>query len=115
MLIGLPRSDIQLINWNIICLNLPSGESGEFFIGYSLNDRLARFSTLILEFDEEKKIGKTKSGSTYSLLGEPGHPCEDGLHVLYQLFGKARIQNELFSDETEGILCFKYSTSNKSD
>ncbi|MDX1749066.1 MAG: hypothetical protein R3271_01950 [Methylophaga sp.] len=115
MLIGLPRSDIQLINWNIICLNLPSGESGEFFIGYSLNDRLARFSTLILEFDEEKKVGKTKSGSTYSLLGEPGHPCEDGLHVLYQLFGKSNIQKELFSDKSQGILCFKYSIFNKSD
>jgi hypothetical protein len=115
MLIGLPRSDIQLINWNIVCLNLTSGESGEFFIGYSLNDRLARFSTLIKEFDEEKRFGKTKSGSTYSLLGEPGHPCEDGLHVLYQLFGKSHIQKELFSDDTQGILCFKYSISKKSD
>jgi hypothetical protein len=108
MLFGLPRSDIQLINWNIICLNLPSGESGEFFIGYSLNDRLGRFSTVIMEYDQAKGFGKTQSGSTYHLLEAPGFLCEDGMYVLYQLFGKGRIQQELFSDESKGIISFKY-------
>jgi hypothetical protein len=111
MLFGLPRSDIQLINWNIICLNLPSGESGEFFIGYSLNDRLGRFSTSIVIFDEELRVGTTQSGSNYKLLGEPGKPCDDGMYVLCQLFGKAHIHKELFSDKSKGIIRFKYSFS----
>lgn len=108
MLISLPHAEIQLVDWNIIQLSLPTGEYGEFFIGYSLHDMLARFSTPIVEYDDLKKVGKTKSGSTYLLIGQPGHPCKDGLHVLYELFGKEHIKKELFSSEASGILTFKY-------
>ncbi|MCB2427674.1 hypothetical protein [Methylophaga pinxianii] len=113
MLIGLSKSEVQLINWNIIQLSLPSGESGEFFIGYSLKDSLARFSTPIVEYDEIKRLGRTRSGSTYQLLGQPSHPCKDGMHVLYELFGKEHIQKELFSLEASGVLSFKYPINKK--
>lgn len=108
MLLSLSKSEVQLTHWNIIQLSLPTGEYGEFFIGYSLHDMLARFSTPIVEYDDLKKVGKTKSGSTYMLIGQPSHPCKDGLHVLYELFGKEHIKKELFSSEASGILTFKY-------
>lgn len=109
MLIGLSKSEVQLVNWNIIQLFLPSGESGEFFIGYSLRDSLARFSTPIVEYDEMKRLGRTRSGSTYQLLGLPSHPCKYGMNVLYELFGKDHVKKELFSSEASGVLSFKYS------
>ena len=115
MLFGLPRAEIQLVDWNIICLHLPPGETGEFFIGFSLKDQLGRFSTPIVEYDETNCFGKTQSGSIYNLIGPPGHPCIDGMYVLDELFGKEHIQRELFSKKASGIVRFKYPVDTSSE
>lgn len=109
MVIRMSKAEVKLVNWNIVQISLPDGESGEFFIGYSIQDGIARFSTRIVEYDEKNRVGKTHSGSTYELIGGPGHPCEDGMYLLCDIFGTKHVFNELFSSQASGIISFKYS------
>ena len=81
---------------------------GEIFVGYSVGDGLGRVSTVIQEFDKETGIERTRSGSTYTVIGEPGIPHDDALYVLESQIGISRVAKELFSDESTGALTFKY-------
>jgi len=108
MLMSMDKADVILISWNIVCIKLPDGGYGEIFIGYSVGDALGRVSTVIQEFDKETGKGRTRSGSTYTVIGEPGIPHDDALYVLESQIGKARVAKELFSDESTGAVTFKY-------
>lgn len=108
MLITMDKADVTLVGWNIVCINTPSGEHGEIFVGYSVGDGLGRVSTVIQEFDKETGTGRTRSGSTYTVVGEPGIPHDDALYVLESQIGKARVAKELFSVESTGAVTFKY-------
>jgi hypothetical protein len=102
------KADVVLSDWNI--LQAPSKDDGllEIFVGYCVNDGFGRMSTLIQSFDEANKTGITKSGSTYSLVGEPGMPHEDAIFVLEARLGYERVHKELFSSEATGLMNFKY-------
>jgi len=102
------KADVTLIDWNIVCIKSPDGWYGEIFVGYSVGDALGRVSTVIQEFDKEMGKGRTKSGSTYTVIGKPDIPHDDALYVLESQIGKARVVKELFSDESTGTVTFKY-------
>jgi hypothetical protein len=108
MLMTMDKADVILIGWNIVCIKTPSGEYGEIFVGYSVGDGLGRVSAAIQEFNKETGKGRTRSGSTYTVIGEPGVPHTDALYVLESQIGKARVTKELFSDESTGAVTFKY-------
>ena len=106
--IDMKKADVVLSDWNIV--QVPSKEGGlfEIFVGFSMNDGIGRMSTVIQSFDETNKTGITRSGSTYSLVGEPGMPHKDAVYVLEQQLGYERVQKELFSNEATGMMTFKY-------
>jgi hypothetical protein len=109
MITGLSAASVTLQYWNIICVTPPGyNQPYEVFIGFSLNDRLGRLSTPILNYDESTGSGNTRSGSVYSTIGMPGRIHDDALYTLEMTFSKEIIQKELFSDQGEGILVFKY-------
>lgn len=102
------KADVVLSDWNIVQLRSKEGEMLEIFVGYSVNDGFGRMSTLIQSFDEINKTGITKSGSTYSLIGQPGMPHDDAIYVLETRIGYERVHNELFSSEASGFVKFRY-------
>lgn len=66
-----PVSDspgVRLRDWRI--LELPNGN--RHFAGADATDGTGRVSSLIVEFDMEKKVGRTRSGRVYELLGKTG-------------------------------------------
>lgn len=104
--VSLAAGKVILSHWNILQINTPDG-CGEIFIGYSQNDGLGRVSTVIQQFDEATKSGRTKSGSEYTLLGEPGMPHDDAIYVLERTVGTDLVQKELLSGNSE-VLRFRY-------
>lgn len=106
------KAEVTLIDWNIVCIKLPDGGGGEIFVGYSVSDGLGRVSTVIQEFDKEIGKGRTRSGSVYTVIGEPSVPHDDALYVLESQIGKAKVVKELFSDESTGAITFKYPIDN---
>lgn len=113
MLVTLPKAAVTLIGWNIVCIKLPDGGFAEVFSGYSVDDCLGRLSTPIQEFDKETGHGRTRSGSTYSVVGVPGMPHDDAIYVLESQFGRELVTNELFSEKETDILNFKYPITGK--
>lgn len=103
----LQKSDVTLCDWNILQVTIQDKVT-ELFIGYSVDDQLGRLSTPIASFDEEAGIGATESGSTYTLIGEPGLPHEDAMYVLNRKLGKEAVERDLFSDDSTGRLSFRY-------
>lgn len=105
---NLQKADVVLSHWNIV--QVLSKESGlvEIFVGYSVNDGLGRMSTVIQSFDEINQTGITKSGSTYTLIGEPGMPHDNAIYVLETKLGYERVHKELFSSEASGVVKFRY-------
>lgn len=60
--------EIRLSRWKII------EEGGRrYFVG---NDGAGRVSNVIVEFDKEKRVGKTRSGRIYKLIGGPAMNIE---------------------------------------
>lgn len=104
----LPPDHVSLRDWNIIIVDVPNECHEEIFVGYSEGDSLGRVSTPIKSYDEKTGIGETRSGSSYMTIGEPGSPHDDAIFVLERTFGKDMIENELFSDSSQGVLTFKY-------
>jgi len=108
MLVSLEKDDVILTKWNILRFRLKDGTYDELFVGYSAKDRLGRVSTKIIEYDFENKTGRTESGSTYKLIGEPGHPGKAALYVIEKYIGSGIFEIELFSEKSLGIITFKY-------
>lgn len=108
MLVGLGKAEVELTDWNILCIQIPNGEYAEFFVGYSQKDGLGRMSTKIEEYDPETGIGKTNSGSSYQTKGKPGMPHDDAIYVLEGKLGKDIVKQELLSREGKGVFSFKY-------
>ena len=104
----LGKDEVTLMDWNILVIGTSHDDETAYFIGYSDKDRLGRLSTEIQEMDESTMTGRTKSGSTYSLMGEPGMPHPDAIYVLEQLLGEALVARELFSEHATGALRFRY-------
>lgn len=78
------QPDISIAAWSVF-----EGESSTWpeagtktrhFVGYNLTDREGRVSTPIVAYDPKTKIGKTLSGRTYHLKGNPGGDV-DALYV----------------------------------
>ena len=102
------KADVVLSDWNILQVASEDGGMLEIFVGFSVKDGIGRMSTLIQSYDEFNKTGITKSGSTYSLIGEPGMPHDDAIYVLETKLGHARVHKELFSSEASGFVKFRY-------
>ena len=105
---NLGKADVVLSHWNILQVPSKEGDMLEIFVGFSMNDGIGRMSTVIQSFDEINKTAITKSGSTYSLVGEPGMPHEDAIYVLETKLGYERVHKELFSSEASGFVKFRY-------
>lgn len=105
---SMAKADVLLIDWNIIEINKPEQEMHSFFIGFSVYDGIGRLSTKIQDYDPKSQTGTTRSGSTYTLEGQPGMPHPDAMYVLYHYWPKEFIDRELFSSESTGTLTFKY-------
>lgn len=62
---------IELIGWSIFQVKSDLWEEQSLhFSGYNITEMEGRASSAIIEFNEEKMIGKTESGRTYKLLKE---------------------------------------------
>tara|TARA_R110001606_G_scaffold395190_2_gene566927 strand:- start:1868 stop:2233 length:366 start_codon:yes stop_codon:yes gene_type:complete len=72
---------VTLTSWNIAEI---VSTNKYHFVGYSCGDGLGRASTPIADFDENRGIGRTESGSEYELIGKPGLVHSDALYVLEQ-------------------------------
>lgn len=108
MMITLGKADVTLRDWNILQFTFSDGTTSEHFIGYSQHDNLGRLSTKIKEYDIETSQGATESGSVYTTVGPPGRPHDDAIYVLEQQIGGALVQRELFSQESKGLVRYKY-------
>lgn len=75
MIIPEAPAHVRMSEWNIIVI-IHEGKTIEKFLGYCLNDYTYRISSQVLEYDVEKKRGRTESGSVYEFLDAPGklHP-----------------------------------------
>jgi len=105
MITYLPAGPVELINWNIIKFDMNDGKA-EIFIGDSVFDGISRLSTKIETFDKATGEGKTQSGSTYNVHGEPSMPSGDALYVAREIVGKELV-DMLLSGDSE-IISFKY-------
>lgn len=83
------QSNVVMIEWNIIEVPITGSRH---FVGYSLGDMLGRVSTPIKSFNEKTGIGITRSGSIYTLKGNPGRVNDDALYVLGKMSGNGRIE-----------------------
>jgi hypothetical protein len=108
MIKTMDKAAVTLIDWNSVCIKFPDDDYVEIFVGYSVGDSLGRVSTEIQEFDKESGKGRTESGSTYTVIGEPSIPHDDALYVLESTIGKSMVAKELLSDESTGAVMFKY-------
>lgn len=62
------QPQINLARWRIM-----QTESGDHhFVGYNIDDQEGRVSTVVLQFDVERRLGITSSGRVYELHGPPG-------------------------------------------
>jgi hypothetical protein len=60
--------EIQLLDWTI----KEDTAGNSYFVGTRADDHDGRVSTPIVEFDQERRRGRTQSGRVYELLGLPG-------------------------------------------
>jgi hypothetical protein len=60
---------IRLIEWTI----KQDQHGNRYFVGTRADDRTGRVSTRIVEFDENRRRGRTQSGRVYELVGPPGY------------------------------------------
>ena len=60
--------EIQLLDWTI----KEDTAGNRYFVGARADDHDGRVSTPIMEFDPERRRGRTQSGRIYELLGSPG-------------------------------------------
>lgn len=77
--------DIVLVRWQVI--ELPDGD--RHFVGYNGYGQEGRVSSLIVDYNKEAKMGKTRSGRTYHLKGEPSSDSD----AIYVWEGWCRINS----------------------
>src|SRR5258708_7387933 len=78
-------------------------EEGEFFVGDEIGGR-GRVSTRIVEFDDERKVGRTASGRVYELVGFSDY-SSDGEYVwshYKQINNLTELPGELTGEATNG-------------
>lgn len=61
--------EIQLICWTV----KRDRRGNSYFVGTRADDGCGRVSTPIVEFDSDKRSGRTRSGRVYELVGPSGH------------------------------------------
>lgn len=61
--------EIQLVDWDVKKDTAGDG----YFVGTRPDDGSGRVSTAIVEFDRERRRGRTQSGRVYELLGPRGY------------------------------------------
>jgi hypothetical protein len=61
--------EIDLVSWKVIEVR-PSG--ARHFVGFSKAGHEGRISSRIEDFDNERLVGRTKSGRVYRLVGPAG-------------------------------------------
>lgn len=75
--------EVELADW--IVIEVPSTIEGmpsdHHFVGYNLTEHEGRTSSKLIAWNRETRIGTTRSGRTYKLVGESG-PDGDALYVL---------------------------------
>lgn len=106
--INMEKTDVILTDWNIVQIQTSDGDYGELFMGFSIHDGLGRVSTRIESFDEKKKTGQTRSGSSYTLQGKPGRPHHEALYVLETAIGAEVVKGALENPEGYRGLRFRY-------
>lgn len=62
----LESPDVTLSHWQVV--ELPDGD--RHFIGYNTIELAGRVSSKIVKFDKDTKIGTTRSGRQYKLIGD---------------------------------------------
>lgn len=70
---------VELEDWSILELQTADG-NGYYFCG-RINGR-GRISTKIVEWDPQRKIGKTESGRIYQLIDAPSDPQDSELQTI---------------------------------
>ena len=60
--------EVQLTNWDV----KKDTEGCCYFVGARADDGWIRVSTAIVEFDPERRRGRTQSGRVYELVGQEG-------------------------------------------
>lgn len=69
--------DISLTSWKVVEVESTAWEGkSRHFVGYNFSNREGRVSSEIKEYDQEKKIGVTRSGRKYHLAGSSGHDLD---------------------------------------
>ena len=69
--------DLALRSWRIYEVSSKLWEDRtRHFSGYNITEMEGRASTHIVEFDEDKMIGRTESGRIYNLVGPPGYDSD---------------------------------------
>ena len=84
--------EIALINWTVF---ETTDEGERHFVGTVANQGYARVSSPIQSYDSESRVGITRSGRKYRLVGNPGIDS-DGSYILWQwldLHGKPNIDS----------------------
>lgn len=103
---------IALHSWNVFCVPSPNGEEADHhFNGYSGGPSSSYFggggegrvSSKIIEFNQEKMIGTTRSGRKYQLIGPPGFNG-DAQYVYHRWLGINNVTEEQVMDVTPEYL-----------
>jgi len=95
---------IALSRWHVFAVPSPKGEGVDHhFNGYRSEVGEGRVSSKIMEFDQEKMIGTTRSGRKYQLIGQPGSTM-DAVYVYHNWLRMNSVVEEDVEDATGDYL-----------
>ena len=84
------QSAVQWLRDHDVDLADPARPKSRHLVGYVRQNREGRLSSAILEFDPEQRIGRTSTGRTYGLTGDPDWD-EDARYVFHRWMASFRI------------------------
>lgn len=89
---------IELVYWEVFEVEAPKQPNiyDRHFAGYNITEMEGRVSSKIISFDKETRIGTTRSGRRYQLIGDPGFHDEDTRYTLNQWLAFNRITSYNF-------------------
>ena len=61
---------LELASWMVVEVTPPGTD--RHFVGYNLTEGEGRTSSKIVDYNKETRVGTTRSGRQYKLVGEPG-------------------------------------------
>ena len=64
------QPEVSLMSWAVFEVTHPDGKVKRHFAGYNIVDDEGRVSSFIVEWDPEKRRGRTESGRIYELVGK---------------------------------------------